>query len=120
MHPKRPLVVAASGVVVLLAAWVHLRPAWESEEDIHNALLRVTPLGTSMTEVRSVAESRSWIRPDVRTDSYITFATGTDTDVTALSGQLRHDPFPYRTSVVATWEFNGSNRLVRISVLRHE
>ena len=101
MFAKRSAVVAASGALVLLAAWFYLRPAWESETGIRNALLKVTPLGTSMREVRSFAESRGWVQPDVRVDSYMAFNTGAGVDVSAFSGRLRHDPFPYRTAVAS-------------------
>jgi len=73
-----------------------------------------------MGDVRSSAESRGWIQSDTRVVGYTAFSTGTGIDVRAFSGQLRHDPFPYHTAVAATWEFNRSNQLVNISVLRHE
>ena len=120
MFVKRPAIVAASGALVLLAAWLYLRPAWESETAIRDSLLKVTPLGSSISEVRSLAASRGWVQPDARVDSYVAFSTGAGLDVSAFSGRLRHDPFPYRTAIAATWEFNRSNQLVNISVLRHQ
>lgn len=120
MFPRRLLIVAASGGSVVLAAWLYLRPAFESEARIRNGLLEVTPLGSSMSDVRSLAEGEGWIQPHVQSESYMGFSAGTGIDLTAFSGQLRHDPFPYRTAVSATWEFNRSNQLVNIKVLRHE
>jgi hypothetical protein len=116
MKARRTYIVA--GLLVVLAAGRYLRPAWESEASIRIALLEVTPVGTSLEHVRSLAESRGWIPPDVRTDSHVAFGTGTD--LIAFSGPLRRDPFPYRTVVAATWEFNRSNQLVNIRILRHE
>ena len=120
MFPRRLLIVAASGGLVVFAAWLYLRPAWESEARIRNGLLEVTPLGSNMSDVRSLAESRGWIQPHVQSESYMGFSTEAGIDLAAFSGQLRQDPFPYRTAVSATWEFNQSNKLVNIKVLRHE
>jgi hypothetical protein len=119
MFARRLIIIGVFGLI-LVAACLYLRPAWESEASIRIALLKVTPLGSSMGEVRSLAESRGWIQPDIRTDSYMTFGTVGGTDVTAFSGRLRQEPFPYRTAVAATWEFNRSNQLVNIRILRHE
>jgi hypothetical protein len=73
-----------------------------------------------MGNVRSLAATKGWVQPDVRVDSYVGFSTGTGVEVSAFSGRLRHDPFPYRTTVAATWEFDRSNQLVNISIQRHE
>jgi hypothetical protein len=120
MFAKRSVVIAGSGVLVLCAAWLYLHPAWQSSASIRESLLQATPLGSSMAEVRSFAERKGWIQPNARLHSYMAFITGTGMDVSAFSGELRHDPFPYRTSVGTTWEFNRSNQLVTILVLRHE
>jgi hypothetical protein len=120
MHTKRLAVIGVSGVVVVLAAWIYLRPALMSESSVRASLLSQTPLGSSIEEVRILAERRGWIEPGAKLTSYMTFETGTGTEVTTFAGRVRHDPFPYRTTVSATWEFDPSNRLVNISVLRHE
>jgi hypothetical protein len=120
MSTKRSAILACSGLLVVAVAYLHLHPAWEPPAHIRDSILQVTPLGTSMSEVRSLAERKGWLQPDVHVDTYTAFGTGTPVAASALSGQLRHDPWPYRTSVRATWEFNGSNQLVNISVLRHE
>jgi hypothetical protein len=120
MRTNRLVVMGVSGVVVLLATWLYLRPALTSEAGIRASLLGQTPLGSRTDEVRMLAEKRGWVEPGTRLDSYMGFAAGTGRVVSALSGRIRHDPFPYRTAVSATWKFDASNRLVNISVMRHE
>jgi len=102
------------------AAWFYLRPAFRSEASIRTSLLAEMPVGSSMTEVRALAEKRGWIEPGVKFDSYTIVSTGTTgVSVTAFSGRLRPDPFPYRTEVGATWQFDQSNRLFDIRVSRY-
>jgi hypothetical protein len=120
MRNKRLVFIGASGAIILVVAWLYLRPALMSEAGVRASLLAETPLGSSMDEVRVLAEKQGWIEPGVRLEGYETFATGTGMVVNAFSGRLRNDPFPYRTAVSATWEFDLSNRLVNISVVRHE
>jgi hypothetical protein len=115
-EPRRPRTTLAKLPAI---ACLYYHPAWESPATIRDSLLHVTPLASTMAEVRSVAERKGWAPSDL-VDNYVPLSTGTGLDVTAFSAEIRHDPFPYRTSVQATWEFNRSNQLVNISVLRHE
>jgi hypothetical protein len=56
-----------------------------------------------MEEVRTLAEKRGWVTPDAMEASYMSFKTGTGVDVTAISGIVQRDPFPYRTIRTAIW-----------------
>jgi hypothetical protein len=120
MWTKRTGIITAAGILMAVAAWLYLHPAWESTASIRESLLCTTPLGTKMATVRALAERKGWVQSDARLDSYGTFENGASLPVTALSGDLRHDPFPYRTSVGVTWEFKPSNELANIRVLRYE
>jgi hypothetical protein len=125
MRTNRLLILGGLGAILLAVAWVYFRPALTPEASVRASLLAETPLGTSMDAVRTSAERHGWVQPGAQLTGYMTFATstgtvGTGTVVNAFSGRLRHDPFPYRTSLSATWEFDLSNRLVNISVVRHE
>jgi len=91
-----------------------------SEASVRASLLTQTPIGSSMETVRTLAERQGWIQSGEKLTSYLSFSTGTGTVVNAFAGQVRHDPFPYQTAISATWEFDLSNRLVNVSVVRHE
>jgi hypothetical protein len=120
MWTKRSRIITAVGALIIFAAWLYLHPAWQSTTSIRNSLLCTTPLGTKMPDVRELAKRRGWIT-EARLDSYGTVVeNGALIPISAFFGHLRHDPFPYRTSVGVTWEFNSSNELVNIRVLRYE
>ena len=119
MLMKRMPAIGISGIVVVIIAWLYLRPALMSEATIRASLLAQTQLGSSMDDVRALAEKNGWIEPGVKLTSYEAFGTGTGIVVNAFSGRLKHDPFPYRTEVGATWEFDPSNHLVNINVNRY-
>ena len=105
---KRAVVLMGAGVVIILAAWFYLHPGWQSPSNIRASLLRLTPPGSSMSQVLSLAQRKGWVQnPSISTPG-------------TLSGCLRRDPFPYRTSVSVTWIFNASNQLADISVFRYE
>jgi len=117
---KRPLIIAIAGIAVVIAAWFYLRPALMSEASIRASLLAQMPVGSSMDEVRALAQKQGWVESLSRIDSYMIFPPGTSgMTVTAFSGRLWHDPFPYRTEVGATWQFDASNRLYDIQISRY-
>jgi len=117
---KRPLIMVLVGIAVIIPAWFYLRPAFMSEASIRASLLAQMPIGSSMEQVRAVAQKQGWIESTARLDSYMIFPPGSPgLTVTAFSGRLRHDPLPYRTEVGATWQFDPSNRLYDIQVRRY-
>jgi hypothetical protein len=120
MLTKRFVMLSVAGSLVIFGAWLYLRPALRSEASIRAWLLSQTPLGSDLEGVRARAQSRGWIGPDVRFDSYIGFSTGEGLETKAFSGRLWRDPFPYRTTVDATWEFDRSKHLVSVRVSRAE
>jgi hypothetical protein len=118
---KRSLIVGLVGTAIIIAVSFYLRPAFIPETSIRASLLAQTPIGSSMDEVRAFAQKQGWIDSTPRLDSYMIFPPGTrGVEVTAFSGLLWRDPFPYRTQVQATWQFdfNNSNRLYDICVNR--
>jgi len=123
MFTKRFAILSGAGALVVLAAWLYLRPAWVSEQSIRASLLKQTPLGSSMVQVHALAEKNHWLTPSTVGDG-IYWVSGPTTQgvqgAVILSARLRHDPFPYRTQVGASWLFDSSNRLVAVYVLRHE
>jgi hypothetical protein len=112
---KRSAIFIIAGVVIVFAAWLYLRPAWQPPASIRASLLRLTPLGSSIGSVLSVAKNKGWVKRNGSVD-YHPLSQYPCT----LSGVLRHDPFPYRTSVWALWAFNRSNQLAEVSVSRYE
>jgi hypothetical protein len=117
---KRPLLIGLLGAAAVLICWVHVRPAFISERSIRASLLYETPVGTRVEEVRALAEQRGWIAPGAKLDSYLIFPTpSTSMAVSVFAGDLRPDPFPYRTAISATWEFDENHRLYEIIVSRH-
>jgi hypothetical protein len=124
MQIKRFALLLGAGVLIVVAAWLYLRPAWFSENSIRASLLKQTPLGSSIAEVRALAEKKHWLAPGAPVGDGIYWVGGPTTQgvegAIILSGRLQHDPFPYRTQVGASWLFDSSNRLVAVYVLRHE
>ena len=112
---KRSGVFIGVGILVVLSAWVSLHPGWESPASIRESLLRMTPPGTSIDGVLSLAQKRGWVQRNASVNYQ-----PADQYPCTLSGVLRHDPLPYRTSVWAHWVFNRSNQLAEITVSRYE
>ena len=116
---KRPLTIGILTVAIVVIAWALLGPARKSEAGIQKSLLAQTPIGSQMIQVRMLAEKKGWVGPVVTMNGYMVFPPGRKgVDIIAFSGQVEQDPFPYRTRVMATWEFDRNNRLVRIQVHR--
>jgi hypothetical protein len=116
---KRVLIIGIAVIFAVVSTRLYLRSARESEANIRASLLAQTPVGTSYDLVRSLAETNGWIGPAVYLNSYMVFPPGTNgIVVTSFGGRVRQDPFPYHTVVLATWEFDQSNRLFDIIVHR--
>ena len=112
---KRSAIFLGAGVLIVSGAWIYLHPAWQSPTRIRDSLLQVTPLGSSVDQVLSLAQERRWVPRNGSVDYH-----PSDYDPITLSGFLRHDPFPYRTWVSVNWIFNRSNQLAQISITRYE
>jgi hypothetical protein len=121
---KKNLTISLIGIaVVAIAAAGVFNPLRKSEEKIKHVLLQTTPLGTSKSEVRSVADKKRWL--DGRyagTTGFLKQETGKDPQVigvTSLRGHLgsyREFPIPLRADVTAFWAFDGGGRLVDVWV----
>lgn len=117
---KRPLIISIVGFAIIIVAWLYFRPAWMSEASVRASLLAQMPVGSSLDKVRAFAQKRGWVEPAAQLDSYVIFPAGTSgLTVTAFSGHLWQDPFPYRTEVGAIWQFDPSNRLYDVHVSRY-
>lgn len=118
---NRPIIIGITGITIIIVAWFCFRPALRSETSIQASLLMQTPLGSNMDEVRAFAQKQGWIGPAPRIDSYMIFPShSSGVAVTAFGGLVWHDPFPYRTLVAATWEFDPSNKLYNVRVWRYK
>jgi hypothetical protein len=116
---KRLLIIGMSGMGIAILAGFYFRPALMSDANIRASLLEQMPLGSNMGDVRALAEKKDWIEPGAQLTSYMIFRPGTTgMVVTAFGGRWKHDPFPYRAKIGATWEFDESDRLVDIRVHR--
>jgi len=119
MFTKRLSIIAALGVVIIATtAWFYSHSLFRPEARIRASLLKQTPLGTGKTEVRTLVEKQGWVDPSFKEQSYFRFNLSGGVPVTAIGGRLGHYSFPYSTVVSAIWEFDSSNRLVNISVIK--
>jgi hypothetical protein len=116
---RRPLIIVLSGVAIAIVALMYVGPAFKSEASIKASLLAQMPVGSSVDEVRELAQKHGLEFSPANPNSFIVFLPGTTgVLVSAYSGLVSHDPFPYRSVVQATWMFDESNRLVEIIVHR--
>jgi len=119
MFTKRLKIIAASGIVIFtIAAWCYVHSVLRPEASIRASLLELAPLGTDKAEVRALAEKRGWVYPDSKEQSYIRIKASGDCPVTVVGGILGRYPFPCRIVVVANWEFDASNHLVDVVVIK--
>ena len=124
MLTKRFAILSSAGALVILLGWLYLGPALFSENSIRASLLKQTPMGSSMVDVRALAEKNHWLTPGAGPGHSIYWISGPSVQgvegANILCGRLRRDPFPYRTELEAAWLFDSGNRLVAITVIRHE
>jgi hypothetical protein len=121
MSRKRLFIVEASVVaLIVIAGWIASQPLLRSENSIRAALLKKTPLGSSVTEVRMFVDRRGWLdRKYIGSGGFLKQAPGKPAEVvgaTSMCGDLGHYWLPFRTDVTAFWGFDTSNRLVDIWV----
>ena len=89
---------------------------------IRESLLRRTPLGTSYQDVLEVVRREGW-KPDVPKEQHAAVDVHS---VTALLGHYWHHHEPgkrdmtYRVDVVACWRFDQSDRLLDVTVQKHD
>ncbi len=107
--------------VMVIALLVSSCASLWSESKIRASLLKQTPLGSSLSEVRALVAKRGWLD-----QSY----TGTNSGyyrqepgeraytvgVASICGQLGHYYHPFRTDVTAFWGFNADERLIDVWV----
>lgn len=109
---KRTLIVAIILMAVALGAWIYLRPALTPVAEIRTSLLAQTPVGSSMEDVRALAQKQGLIGSTPQMEEYsIIRHKLPEVHVTGFPGWMPHDPFPYHSSVFIRWQFDSSNRL---------
>src|ERR1700690_3322255 len=119
MSAKRLLFIVVSGFVNLaMTAWFYSHSLLRPEASIRASLLSQTPLGTSKTKVRALAEKHGWLDPSTQAQSFVLVNLSARNSVTTIRGRLGHYLFPRRRTVSAIWEFDSSNRLVNILVIK--
>jgi hypothetical protein len=106
----RNIVIAASLITFAYAAWCAFNPLRRPEASIQQWVEKATPLGSSLTDVRAIATQRGWYNANIQ---------GSDghTTGTYIRGELGdYWSIPFVTQVTVFWEFDASNRLVKIRI----
>ena len=116
LRVQRLLIGAAALVIVPIAScYVDQWRPWDKNLQlirqpraaIEGALLRETPLGSSMAEVRAVIVRKHWS---------LSRYTRSDTAITAQLGE--YSSFLLSMGVWATWKFNPDGKLVEVTIVK--
>ena len=112
----------AIGLVILatVAAVVLANPLRRSENHIKGQLLQRAPLGTSMTDVQQLIESKGWVVSDYRDDvGFYDQRTAPYTIVGKkhIRAELgSYQDIPFRAYVTVFWGFDERSRLIDLWV----
>jgi len=107
---SRNLPIVSVLLAVALTGCAAFNPLRRSDDGVQKWLEKITPLGSSLTEVRATAVKRGWYDANMQ---------GSDgrTTGTYIRGELgEYRGFPFVTSVTAFWDFDTSNRLSNIRI----
>jgi len=118
MTRRLKIIIALGIAIIAVTAWCYSHSLWRPEESIRASLLELTPLGTDKAAARTLAEKRGWVDPNYKEQSYIRIKASGDCAVTVVGGLLGRYSFPRRIVVVANWEFDASNHLVDVLVIK--
>lgn len=108
----RKLVITFIVCAVAFVAFLASHPLRRSEVSIRRWLEKTTPLGSSLSDVQATAARRGW---------YDARAQGSDGNTTGtyVRGELGdYQGLPFRTYVTVFWEFDASNRLSDIRIVK--
>ena len=118
--PRMLLLVVFTALVFVSVGLCVAYPLWRSESSIRAYLLRQTPLGSSIQEVRAFLERRGWLDRSYSGDTGYYFQPvgqpARTVGVSSLTGDLGQYGFPLRVSVTAFWGFDANDRLIDIWV----
>ena len=126
MKISRGMVVTIGLLLLLCAVFlsVYLNPLRAPPERIRATLLRETPLGTSIEQVRAFVDShygpnRTHVESKgfLKQDGGESVAVGV-TSVEADLGQYYDIPFPFPVFVTAYWGFDQRGRLIDVRVMK--
>lgn len=105
-------VIALVAVVVGLVTWCLSNPLRRSDADIRLSVLQKTPLGIELSHVETISANENWNARPYRGDS----GRGPGN---ALRGHLgSYQGLPWHVRVDAVWEFDASNKLKDIRIVR--
>ena len=116
---KRNLTIGAVAIVSA-TVFVLANPLRRSDDHIRGQLLRHTPLGTNMTDVRKFIESKGWKVDQYREDvGFLDQRTRPNTVVGKkhIRAELgAYQDIPWRAYVTVFWGFDEQSRLIDIWV----
>ena len=112
----------AIGLILLasVAAFVLANPLRYSENHIKGQLLRRAPLGTTMTDVQQLIESKGWVVSDYRDDVGF-FDQRPAANAIVGKKHIRaelgsYQDIPFRAYVTVFWGFDEQSRLIDVWV----
>jgi hypothetical protein len=109
-----------SAVIIGIAFLISSCSLLRSETSIRASLLKQTPIGSSLSDVRAFVAKRGWLdRSYVGTNGFLKQEVGSPIQVVGVSsicGQLGHYWLPFRTDVTAFWGFDANGRLIDVWV----
>ena len=110
-HMSLRVIILAVLLSAPLVGCVTSNPLRRSDDEIRSGLEKTTPLGSTLSDVQTIATQHGW---------YHATAQGSDgqTTGTYIRGELGNYGFPFRTSVTVFWEFDASYRLDNIRIWR--
>lgn len=111
MFRKLIVVIIVCGLAV--AVFLASNPLRRSDAAIAHWIERMTPMGSSLSDVEAVVVTRGWFRYRERDkqDGYWRF------NEEYIRGEIgEYQGLPFRTSVTVFWEFNSADRLVKIRI----
>jgi hypothetical protein len=114
-------IVGASVLGIIVIAT--LNPLRRSPDRIRASLLEVTPLASTMTDVRRVLEQKKWLNTKYSgTAGFVKHEPGRPivvvgaTSLCGLLGEYYEFPVPLVTSVEAYWGFDRNGTLIEVWV----
>jgi len=124
-RPTKRGLILFTVIIAVCAGYVFANPLLRTDNYIRNRLLKATPLGTSMNDVKAFIESKGYTIVQYREDigfrdprGYKTGRTGVvgAKHIRASIGNYHHGPL--RANVSVLWGFDQDSRLIDVAVWR--